>query len=119
MSKASDLLMSNDQLRSFSEWGAYPIFYVNSHNDVICPKCANEECISYIGNDTIAVDEDLVGEVNWEDPTLYCDFCGADIPSAYADDGDEPEEDTDDDDVIRQWGSEYGDADLELIVMAV
>jgi len=47
---------------------------------VICPDCAN-----------IAIrekDSELVlleGDINWEDPDLYCELCSHRIPSAYAD----------------------------------
>lgn len=56
--------------------GGYPMFYMNKHDEVICPDCANKD------------DEehgiDLFPGINWEDPFLICDICGKRIKSAYA-----------------------------------
>ena len=53
--------------------GGYPMFYLNQHNEVICPDCANDTYHHLVAADA-----------NWEDPHLYCDHCSQRIESAYA-----------------------------------
>ncbi len=66
------------ELPTFSSVGGYPLFYVDAHNNVLCPDCANE-------NDEFS--EELTDyDVNYEDPALYCDHCSCRIESAYAED---------------------------------
>ncbi len=67
---------NNNKLPHNSFPGLYPMFYVNNHNDILCPECANK---------TEEYNEDLVDyDVNWEDPQMYCDHCSKRIESAYA-----------------------------------
>lgn len=66
--------------RRFTDIGCYPLFYLDSHDSVLCPRCAGTaeaegEAMAACG-------------INWEDPDLYCDECSERIESAYA----EPEE---------------------------
>ena len=69
---------NNNILPAYAWPGGYPMFYVNNHNDVLCPDCANK---------TDEFDEELVNyDANWEDPSLYCDHCSKRIESAYAED---------------------------------
>lgn len=60
--------------------GGYPLFYLDSENNVYCPTCANaaRPTMRWYG-------------VNWEHDALYCDTCCKRIPSAYADDDDSSE----------------------------
>ena len=69
------------ELPSVSSAGGYPLFYITSHDRVLCPTCANR----VIRND----DPDIrIGErvshydINW-DTDMYCDICSGDIDSAY------------------------------------
>jgi hypothetical protein len=74
------------KLEGFAWPGGYPLAYITTGDDVVCPKCANaiEE-----------KDEDELPRtafVNWEDDELFCAACQEKIPSAYAtqDDGEKP-----------------------------
>jgi hypothetical protein len=70
---------SDGKLPAFTSFGCYPLLYLDRHDNVLCPECAN----GYEpGDDDAPVD---VGE-NWEDPALHCDECSARIESAYAED---------------------------------
>lgn len=55
--------------------GGYPLFYITSFGNIICPDCANE-----IINDEY---EDIVGyEINYESE-MYCQECSKAINPAY------------------------------------
>lgn len=56
--------------------GGYPIYYLSKYT-VQCVDCANK--------DTDEDDPIIEHDINWEDPSLYCDICGKRIESAYAD----------------------------------
>jgi hypothetical protein len=72
----SGYIRDDGTLRSYTLIGCYPIFYLDSDNNCLCPKCASE-------NDDFT--EPLVAaDCNWEDPDLYCDHCSERIESAYA-----------------------------------
>ena len=74
------------ELDAYAWPGGYPVFYVTSDDEVACVKCANDPST---GVDAFGCDVKIVaGDVNWEDPDLYCE-CGERIESAYA----EPEDD--------------------------
>lgn len=78
----SYVINNGTKLRSFTDVGCYPIFYVNEDDDLLCPECAT----------VTLTDEDLSqivsADVNWEDPAMFCAECGARIESAYAEDED-------------------------------
>jgi hypothetical protein len=63
-----------EELPAYAWPGGYPLFYLDSENNVLCPTCANKLDMS-----TGVTEYD----VNWEDNTLYCDDCSARIESAY------------------------------------
>jgi hypothetical protein len=77
-------------IRAKYAWpGGYPMFIVTTDGCTLCMDCAREEYfnIAYANrhksNDgwrTAGVD------VNWEDPSLYCDHCSKRVESAYAED---------------------------------
>jgi hypothetical protein len=69
---------SNGKLSSYAWPGGYPLFYLDKESNVLCPACANRDI-----DDSQAVVE---ADVNWEDPSLYCDDCSQRIESAYAED---------------------------------
>ena len=71
--------------RKFTDVGGYPIFYVTGNGDCLCPRCALEA-------ERIGDDPAIACDANWEDPSLYCDDCGARIESAYAEDQVEADE---------------------------
>lgn len=56
--------------------GGYPLYYLTQFM-VMCPDCASKD---FDQDDPI-----IEYQVNWEDPSLYCDVCGERIESAYAD----------------------------------
>ena len=69
---------SGEELPRWAWPGGYPMFYVALEDGTVyCPSCANQED---------AAPEITAGDVNWEDPELYCDGCGSRIESAYAED---------------------------------
>jgi len=70
---------SDGRLPSFTSVGCYPILYLDKHDNVLCPQCANEQ-------DPDGDDAPVVADVNWEDPDLFCDECSERIESAYAED---------------------------------
>ena len=81
----------NGKLAAYAWPGGYPILYVTSDGDVLCPECANG------GNGSLARTENdpddcpndgwhIVGcDVHWEGPSEVCCHCGAEIESAYGD----------------------------------
>lgn len=69
----------------YTSIGCYPMFYVTQRCDVLCYQCADEEL--KLGHDSF--DPPINGDVNWEDPDLFCDACSGRIESAYAEDEDE------------------------------
>lgn len=70
---------SDGKLPAYAWPGGYPLFYLDKHDNVLCPRCANEQ-------DPDGDDAPVVGDANWEDPSLYCDECSERIESAYAED---------------------------------
>lgn len=68
---------NNGQYPKYSWPGAYPLFYLVNDTDVICPDCANSEQ----GEDDIITSY----SANWEDDSLYCEFCNQRVESAYGD----------------------------------
>ena len=56
--------------------GGYPMLYLDKEDNVLCPKCANR------GVDQSQ--EVTAYDVNYEDPSCYCNDCGDRIESAYA-----------------------------------
>lgn len=65
-------------LDSFAWPGGYPLFYLDGHNSILCPECANESC-----NDDIPAFRPCAYAVHWEGEPLICDNCNAEIESAY------------------------------------
>ena len=64
--------------------GGYPIFYVTRDNEILCPKCTNENI--ELLSDPYDLQWYVVGcDINYEDSNLYCDHCGERIESAYGD----------------------------------
>jgi hypothetical protein len=64
--------------------GGYPLFAITTDGACLCKDCAKTERNSIgttTGSDGWTVE---ALDVNWEDPDLYCDHCGARIESAYA-----------------------------------
>ena len=68
------------KLSGYSMVGSYPLFYLDGSSMVLCPSCAQESLALDIRDDDRAVCSD----VNWENPSLYCDQCSERIESAYA-----------------------------------
>jgi hypothetical protein len=63
--------------------GGYPIFYIVKDGGCLCADCSNGNMDKTLDPD----DQDwyiMACDINWEDPTLYCDNCAKFIESAYA-----------------------------------
>ena len=73
-------LAPDEALRACAWPGGYPVYYIDGEDNVLCPLCAHRAGVSQA-----AVEYDI----NWEDPELTCDDCGAAIQYAYYVDGDE------------------------------
>jgi len=69
---------SDGTLDSWAWPGGYPLYYLTRDGDTVCSSCASRE----IDHSQAAIATD----VNWEDPSLYCDDCNQRIASAYAED---------------------------------
>ena len=67
--------LDNGQLPAFAWPGGYPLFYLDTENNCLCPDCANI-------NDDFS-DELVSCEVNWEDESMLCDHCSNKIESTY------------------------------------
>lgn len=66
-----------DAFRKYTDIGGYPIFYITTKDECLCPDCATEQYKEE--PNSIAG-----GEINWEDSELYCEKCSDRIESAYA-----------------------------------
>lgn len=60
--------------------GGYPIYYLDGHNSLLCPDCANK-CLA----DEVEKFRPVACDVHYEGANLTCDDCGAEIESAYGD----------------------------------
>ena len=54
--------------------GAYPLFYLEQDNSIVCPGCANK------GKQCSVI---VTVQVNYVDTDMYCDYCGNRIEAAY------------------------------------
>lgn len=77
-------------IRSKYAWpGGYPLFLVTSDGAALCCDCGRKEwasiCAAMRGKlrDGWQVE---AADINYEDPSLYCDHCSQRIESAYAED---------------------------------
>ena len=74
------LRADNDgKLPAYAWPGGYPVYYLDGEDNVLCSKCANKSL-----NDFIEKFRPIVGDINYEDASLYCDQCSERIESAYA-----------------------------------
>lgn len=82
---------ASGQLPAYAWPGGYPLFYLMADGEVICSDCANG------GNGSLATDvatdcsdDDqwtiVAVEINWEDTSMFCAHCAAQIESAYGND---------------------------------
>jgi hypothetical protein len=76
------------ELPAFTFPGAYPLYYLDSDNSVLCPKCAND---SLSDPDELPNFKPCEYDAYFEGPAMQCDSCNVDIESAY---GDPDEENT-------------------------
>lgn len=82
LTNVDDLRNSDGTLATYAWPGGYPLMYLTTFNNRLCPDCANSWQDDEI--ETIAY-----GYVRWEGPAEYCDECGAEIESAYGDPAEE------------------------------
>ena len=77
-----------EEVQMYAWPGGYPIFYLTRKGNVLCPECAFEQERE---EDSFQDELDPIEahDVNWEDPTLYCDECCERIESAYAEEEEE------------------------------
>lgn len=62
------------------------MFAITSDGAALCKCCVKTER-KYIGTTTGSDGWNVIAlDVNWEDPSLYCDHCSERIESAYAED---------------------------------
>jgi hypothetical protein len=69
------------KVRSHSYVGGYPIFYVTTDNEVLCPRCVGEnldECCDPDSHMLVTTHA-----ANWNDADLSCNECSRRIESAY------------------------------------
>lgn len=81
--------MRDGSLRKYTEYGVYPLFYVDAACIVLCAECANDSEDEYESGDN---ERPIAADVNYENRHLHCEECGKRIESAYA----EEEEENDD-----------------------
>ena len=62
-------------LPTFAWPGGYPIFYLDKHDAILCPDCANAE----LG----PANPPAAQDINWEDYEMRCESCDLRIESAY------------------------------------
>lgn len=80
--KLSNIRDSDGLLPLYAWPGGYPLFYLAKDNGVLCPTCANQ---FHPERDNEQL-EAIACDVNWEDPSLFCEHCNKRIESAYAED---------------------------------
>ena len=74
---------SDGKLSAYAWPGGYQLYYVTDDGEVLCPACANLP-EAHIGGE--ADGWSIIGaQANYEDDTLGCANCDADIPAAYSD----------------------------------
>lgn len=81
--------LRTDLKYKYTSVGCYPLYLVLSDGACLCHKCAHEERARIrLSAMTKARDgwRPAAVDVNYEDPTLYCDHCSERIESAYAED---------------------------------
>lgn len=69
----------------FSSVGSYPVFYVTDDAGALCATCVQDEIEQCIDPENSGFHV-ATHDVNWENPSLYCDHCSQRIESAYAED---------------------------------
>ena len=86
-------------LKRYAWPGGYPLYLVTYDGGALCPSCVKSEIREIVGacgrwphTEQGGVPSDIAQwlplgcDVNWENPSLYCDHCGERIESAYAED---------------------------------
>ena len=90
------LHMSDGAVVAFSWVGSYPIYYYTKTGRVLSP--AFVDCHLMSCRDESYPELYVVGhEVNWENPELYCDETGERIESAYAEDDEDADGNSEED----------------------
>jgi len=69
--------------RCFAWPGGYPMFYLDSRNNVLCSGCVDEVVADFEPGDDVR-DLPVAAAVNWESQ-MFCD-CGEAIGAAYGED---------------------------------
>lgn len=79
---------SDGKLSAWAWPGGYPIYYLDGHNSVLCPTCADR---ADKDPDELPQFKPVGAGVHWEGPVMYCEGCNAGIESAYGDPEEEKE----------------------------
>jgi len=80
----NELKDSAGKYPSYAWPGGYPLFYVTSDGDLICPKCVNDSKNAFHTDGEKDSWTLAAYDINYEDASLYCDVCCQRIESAYA-----------------------------------
>ena len=80
------------RLPSYAWPGGYPIIYVTTDGEVVCPSCANNDgdSLPFVTDPALSESSDgsdviVAGDVFYEGPDELCCHCGVVIESAYGD----------------------------------
>lgn len=58
--------------------GGYPILYVDKHNSILCPDCAQEAL-----SDEFEDFRPCAWHIHYEGPSDFCSECNKEVESAY------------------------------------
>ena len=83
--QSRSLRLARDLVANPYAWpGGYPRHAVTGDGAALCCHCCDSEQQSIAtttGHDGWCL---VASAINWEQPDLHCDHCGARLPSAYA-----------------------------------
>ena len=78
MSESTLPTNSDGKLSSYSWPGGHLIYYLDSENSILCPKCAEIE-----RNNEVKQHRPIVSDIHWEGEPLVCGECNDEIKSVY------------------------------------
>lgn len=80
MNFAIPFLFDSTTVRKYTTAGAYPLFYLDGDDSIICADCVQEQVDD--GEDALCSPVVACG-VNYEDEHMHCNECSAQIECAY------------------------------------
>lgn len=78
LTNVDDLRNDDGTLPAYVWPGGYPLMYLTTFNNSLCPDCAN----SWQDDEIETI---VYGYIWWEGPAKYCDHCRGEVESAYGD----------------------------------